>query len=206
MYILPHHYFKIKEYYYSCYKIHKFVPLPHVLAVLADVHKCRVTIHSYIFRTIKQIGRPDLKIFLPRISLIYEENSRKKVKTHVLLTEFCTPYSNYTAKSVCIVKPELIPFKTRAMLSIKTWDSMINLSHSYKYSSQIDYVSSRFKHLHSRFTMIGTEFQILGGLNFKKFSLKTCDSFLRFFYLLLKKGWYINVLEYLEHTISFGVS
>ena len=204
MYILPYRQFKIKEVFYEGQIIHQFIPLPHILAILADMHKCVATINSYIRRTIKQIGRPPLTILIPRISLIYKRNFKKKVKTHVLLPEFCTPYSNYTAKSVCIVKPELIPHETKKKLPTKVWDFMVKQYHSLKYSAQVAYVRSRNKNLHFRFTMIGTEFIMLCNHKCGNFYLRPRDAFLRFFYFSIEKNWFINILEYLNHTISLS--
>ncbi|MGN0914977.1 MAG: DUF6431 domain-containing protein [Succinivibrio sp.] len=195
MHILPYQLFNVE---YCKGRIPKFVPSPTVFAWLdSSLGATSIRIHSYIKRQIKQIGVEPKLILIPRIICTFKE---KRKRTHNLLPDFVLPYCNYTVKSLACVFSTFIPTKTASRFKLSDWDRFSTIACSNRNKRTCSYIKQRGSKLFYRYGIISK--MIVLFRQARECKLYYSQNSLNKYYFFDSNSICINVLSYLEHTIS----
>ncbi len=195
MFILPYQLFYVE---YQKGGIPKFVPSPAIFTWLAfTLGTADIRIHSYIKRLIKQVGTEPTVILIPRIICTFTDKIKK---THNLLPDFVLPYCNYTVKSLACVSSSYIPTQTSIRFKLSDWDRLSTISCSDKNRNTVTYIKQRRQHLYYRYETVSKMMVLFRLAKERKlyYSFKRCFKY----YFFDRNSICINVMNYLEHTIS----
>lgn len=195
MFILPYQLFYVE---YCKSGIPKFVPSPTIFTWLAIIlGTTNIRIHGYIKRQVKQIGTDPKHILIPRIICTFADKSKR---THNLLPDFVLPYCNYTVKSLACVFSSNIPIQTAIRFKLSDWDRLSTVACSNRNKQTCSYIKQRVSKLFYRYGTISKMIVLFRQAKERKLYYPWKNFFK--YYFFDRNSICINVLSYLEHTIS----
>ncbi|MDY6246591.1 MAG: DUF6431 domain-containing protein [Succinivibrio sp.] len=195
MFIVPHQLYGV-DLKSSLYP--KFELTVQVLLLLSlHVGTSDIRIHSYVRRTIKQIGMKARLILIPKIICRYGDS----VRIHTLLPDFLLPYCNYTVKSLATILIEHIPLKTIGKITLDEWNRTVALSARCSSLKQAIYITSRQSFLFLRYKSMAE--MVFNMKIMTDAPLYSAWKQARSYYFFDKNSKCIRVLDYLDHSISF---
>lgn len=195
MFIFPYQLFYV-EYHKDGFP--KFVLSPTIFIWLAIIlGTTNIRIHGYIKIQIKQIGTEPKLILIPRIICTFEDKSKR---TNNLLPDFVLPYCNYTIKSLASVFSAYIPTQTAIRFKLSDWDRLSTVAFSNKNKQTSSYIKQRVSKLFYRYGTISKMIVLFRKAKERKLYY-TWKNFFKY-YFFDNNSICINVLFYLEHTIS----
>ncbi len=195
MFIFPYQLFYV-EYHKDGFP--KFVLSPKIFIWLEIIlGTTNIRIHGYIKRQIKQIGTEPKLILIPRIICTFTDKRRR---THNLLPAFVLPYCNYTIKSLASVFSAYIPTQTAIRFKLSDWGRLSTVAFSNRNKQTSSYIKQRGSKLFYRYGTI-TKMIVLFRKTKERKLYYTRKNFFKY-YFFDNNSICINVLSYLEHTIS----